>query len=185
MFTWNRNLKKRKTHVEGEDLSVLLTGHHVMPVVTRYCFYFHQYYWFDAMPRYWSTSDLPQVLRIWESVFYLQAFFTLHPSCFLRLPWRHQFNIKVRRSSCCGSKHSRGLTICLNHTVFTKRYYLVGSIYLLCSAVKHYISLAGLERATCSLIAPYVASYMSYPIGNVNFLRFMVYKCICVLFINI
>ena len=33
----------------------------------------------DTMPCQWSSSDvLPQVLRIWESVFYSQAFFTLH-----------------------------------------------------------------------------------------------------------
>ena len=32
----------------------------------------------DAMPWHWSSSDLPRVLRIWESVFYSQTFFTLH-----------------------------------------------------------------------------------------------------------
>ena len=32
----------------------------------------------DAMPCKWSSSDLLQVLRIRESVFYSQAFFTLH-----------------------------------------------------------------------------------------------------------
>ena len=31
----------------------------------------------DTMPHQWSFSDLPWALRIWESVFYSPAFFTL------------------------------------------------------------------------------------------------------------
>ena len=42
----------------------------------------------DAMPCQWSSSDLPRVLRIWESIFYSQAFFTLHFFLLvLKLPW--------------------------------------------------------------------------------------------------
>ena len=36
------------------------------------------------MLRQWSPGDFTRVLRISESVFYSQAFFTLHSSCFLK-----------------------------------------------------------------------------------------------------
>ena len=36
----------------------------------------------DAMPCQWLSSDLPRVLRIWESVFYTQAYLTLFPASF-------------------------------------------------------------------------------------------------------
>ena len=36
----------------------------------------------NAMPCHWSSSVLPGVLQIWESVFYSEAFFTLHSCCF-------------------------------------------------------------------------------------------------------
>ena len=86
------------------------------------CFLVKSCYVQDAMPCQWSSSDLPQVLRIWESAFYSQAFFTLH--CFLlvlMLPWGRQFNIKVSRASCWYSKHSPGPTIRLNHNNPQKR----------------------------------------------------------------
>ena len=73
--------------------SVLLTGHHAVPVVTLLLVlpmlpmwhYItsdhqvqHQCYLRDIMLRQWWSGDLPRVLRVWESVFYSQAFFTLH-----------------------------------------------------------------------------------------------------------
>ena len=58
----------------------------------------------DAMPRQSSptlpTHPFTQVLRIWEIVFYSQAFFTLHsPLLLSRLPWGRQFNLKGSRAS--------------------------------------------------------------------------------------
>ena len=64
----------------------------------------------------WSSSDLPQVLRIWESVFYYQAFLTLHSFLHVsRLPWGRQFNLKVSRASCWSLKHSPAVIIHLSH----------------------------------------------------------------------
>ena len=55
----------------------------------------------DTMPCQWSSSDLPWVLQIWESIFYSQAFFTLHYFLLVsRPPWDQQFNLKVSRVSC-------------------------------------------------------------------------------------
>ena len=48
-----------------------------------------------------------------------------------RLPWDQQFFLEGRRTSHWGSKHRPGLSVCLNHTVFSRRYYSVGSIYVL------------------------------------------------------
>ena len=67
--------KTIKTRVSGETLSVLLTGHHTTPLVTR-CSLFTSVTGRHAMPL--VTGDLSQVLRIWGSIFYLQTFFTLH-----------------------------------------------------------------------------------------------------------
>ena len=57
-----------------------------------------------------------------------RAFFTLGcvlhcpPSCFWRLPWGRQFNLKVTRTSCWSLKHSPGPTICLCHNKLQKIY---------------------------------------------------------------
>ena len=76
--------------------------------------------------RFCVIAVVPWSLRIWESVFYPQTFFALDSFsvvgvctatiCFSRLPWVWQFSLKVSRASCCSSKHSLGLTVCLNHT---------------------------------------------------------------------
>ena len=44
----------------------------------------HQCYLRVAMPRQWSPGYLPRVLRIWDSVFYSQAFFTLRSFLFFQ-----------------------------------------------------------------------------------------------------
>ena len=64
MFILNRNLKKMKTPVLGETLSVSLMGRHATPMVTRGCLLIHQCNIRDAMPHHWSPGDLLQVLRI-------------------------------------------------------------------------------------------------------------------------
>ena len=71
----------------------------------------------DAMQCQWSSSDLPRVLRIWESGFYSQVLFTSHSFLLVsRLPWSWQLNLKVSRASCWSSKHNPGPTICLTHS---------------------------------------------------------------------
>ena len=84
----------------------------------------------DAMPRHWSLCFMVlRVLRIWESVFYSQAFFTLHSFLlFLRLPWDRQFNLKASRASSWSLRHSPSSAICLNHNNPQKRYR--GKFYL-------------------------------------------------------
>ena len=42
----------------------------------------HQCYLRGSMPRQWSPGDLPGVLRIWESIFDSQAFFTVQSFLF-------------------------------------------------------------------------------------------------------
>ena len=50
----------------------------------------------DTMPCQWSSSDLPQVLQIWESLFYSQVIFTLLSFLLVsRPPWGRQFNLKL------------------------------------------------------------------------------------------
>ena len=66
------------------------------------CFLLSPCYLQDTMPCQWSSSDfLPRVLRIWEGVFYFQAFFTLHSFLLvLRPPWGRQFSLNNSRASC-------------------------------------------------------------------------------------
>ena len=52
----------------------------------------------DSMSCKWLSSDLPRVLRIWESIFYSRVFFTLHSFLLVsRPPWGWQFSLKVSR----------------------------------------------------------------------------------------
>ena len=52
-----------------------------------------------------------------------ERFLLLAPiPAFSRRSWGRQFNLKVSRASCCGSKHSPGPTICLNHIALRKRF---------------------------------------------------------------
>ena len=76
-----------------------------------------------------SGTVLPRVLRIWESVFYSQTFFTLHSfptfgtTCFYQgFPGSRQFFLEGCRASYWGTKRRPGLSVCLNYTVFSKRY---------------------------------------------------------------
>ena len=87
-----------------------------MPPHWSLCLLLSLCYSHDTMPCQWSSSDLPRVLRIWESVFYSQAFFILHSFLLVsRPPWGRQFKLKVIRTPCWSSKHSPGPAICLNH----------------------------------------------------------------------
>ena len=105
-------VKKRFTHCA---VPVWLTGRYDTPLVISY----------------FLPTLLPRVLRIWERVFYFQAFFTLHSFLLVsRLPWGRQFNLKASRVSRWSSKHSPGPTICWNHSnpqkFYMSRLYLRG-----------------------------------------------------------
>ena len=68
--------------------------------IDHFVFLLSPFYLHDTMPCQWSTSDLPRVLRIWESVFYSQAFFTLHHFLLVLRPlWGRQFNLNISGAS--------------------------------------------------------------------------------------
>lgn len=76
-----------------------------------------------------SFYFLPQVLRIWDSLFYSLTFFTSHSfSTFgvcTATTWFYrgfQFNLQGNQASCCGLKHCLGSTVCLNNTAISKLY---------------------------------------------------------------
>ena len=76
-----------------------------------------------------SVTVLPRVLRIWENVFPSPVFFTLHSfptfgtTCFYQgFPGSRQFFLEGCRAIHWCSKHRSGPSVCLNHTVFSKRY---------------------------------------------------------------
>ena len=67
--------------------------------------------------------------RFERAFFTLRRFLPYTPSCFfIGFPGSRQFNLKASRASCWSSKHSPGLTICLNHSdpqkFYTGRFYL-------------------------------------------------------------
>ena len=64
-------------------------------------FWLSQCYLQGTMPCQWSSSDfLSWVLRIWESLFYSQAFFALHSFLLVsRPPWGRKFNLNISRAS--------------------------------------------------------------------------------------
>ena len=72
---------------------------------------------------------VPRVLWIWEESFsYSQTFFISHSfrtfgtTCFYQgFPGSQQFFFKGCRASNRGSKHRPSPSVCLNHTVFSKR----------------------------------------------------------------
>ena len=60
------------------------------------CFLLLPCYLHDTMPCQWPSSDLLQVVRIWERLFYSQVVFTLLSFRLVsRPPWGQQFNLKL------------------------------------------------------------------------------------------
>ena len=57
-----------------------------------------------------------------------------------RLTWDRQFSLASFRAFHWSLKHKLGASVCLNHIVFGKRFYLVGSIYVLEVATNFYIN---------------------------------------------
>ena len=80
--------------------------------------------------RYFVFVLLPWVLRIWKSVFYSQAFFTLHSFLLLsRHSWGQQSYLKGDRTSYWGLKHTPNSSVRLNPTVFSN-YMISSKLYL-------------------------------------------------------
>ena len=82
--------------------------------------------------------DVPWVLWIGESIFYSQVFFSLHSfptfgtTCFYQdFSASRQFFLEGCRVSHWVLKHRPGQFVCLNHTVFSKKYWSAGSTYVL------------------------------------------------------
>ena len=111
--------------------------------------------------------------------FHPQAFFTLHPIptfgistatiCFYQgFSESWQFFLEGCRVFHYGLKYRPVPSVCLYPTVFRKRYYSLDSIlYVTFSREALYTTLDGF--AIHSLKAPYIASHMSYLLGNSSF----------------
>ena len=96
-----------------------------MPEVTL-LFYYHHVTYRTLCHVSGHLVILPWVLRIWESVFYSQAFFSLHSLLLVSRPPRGwQFNLKVSRVSCWYFRNSPGLTILFELQQSTKRVIVV------------------------------------------------------------
>ena len=130
------------------------------------CFLVSPCYLQDAILSQWSSSDLLRVLRIWERVFYSQAFYTLYPFLLvLRLPWDGQFNFKVSRASCWPFQHSPGPAICLNHSNPQKRH--GGRFYLRATAYRlHNEESASYGFWTHFAIGEYTRRLMFYSLSH-------------------
>ena len=140
-----------------------------------------------------TFAKVPQVLWIWENFFYPETFFNLHSfptfgtTCFYHgFPGSRHFFHEGCRASHWGSKHRSSPYLCLNHIMLSKKYYLVGSIFVLQTQPislsephnvkqkvllgRFYFCIKVLQNAVStssrlwnhSLIATYIARYMSY-----------------------
>ena len=69
------------------------------------------FFTFHSFPTF---ATVPQVLQIWESFFLLSDIFSF--------PAFGQFCLEGCRASHWGSKHKRDPSVCLNHTMLSKRY---------------------------------------------------------------
>ena len=130
------------------------------------CFLVSPYDLQDTMSCQCSSSDLPWVIRIWESVFYSQGFFTLHSFLLvLRLPWCRQFNLRVNRASCWHLKQSPSSAIGLNHSNPQKRYDV--RFYLRVTAGRLHNEEPVFYRSwTPFTIGKHARSLMLYPFGH-------------------
>ena len=145
----------------GVSYFIFLECFHVLPFLDVFIFHLSWVFSFFNLSQVFHFSPffgcfyiaVPWVLRIWESFFYFQTFFTLHPfltfgtTCFYQgFPGSWQFFIEGCRAFHWGSKLSPRPSVCLNHTVFSKRY-SVSSIYVLRPYRTLYQPLPGFEPA--------------------------------------
>lgn len=93
------------------------------------------------------VAFVPRVIQIWENFFYLQAFFSFPTfgACTISTCFYQGFLGAGSSFQTAGFptvvRNTDPTLVCLNHT-FSKRYYQVGSICVLGSAVEHYINLS-------------------------------------------
>ena len=113
---------------------------------------------------------VPQMLRNWESLFTLSRFLLYTPSPNLvqaPLPFS-RYNWMLHQPSffkvAGPPKHRPGPSVCLDHTVFSERYYPV-RFYLRVKALQSTISTSS-RFWTHSLIATYILKSMPYPLGG-------------------
>ena len=107
------------------------------PRVFHYCFFSCLYFTADfcQISLVWRffvkyfDFVVARVLRIWESIFYSQALFTLHSfptfgtnRFYQDFPGSRQFFLEGCKVSHWGSKHRPGPSVCLNQKMFSKRY---------------------------------------------------------------
>ena len=123
------------------------------------CFYYWFHYYYYYYYYYLFTSQfllcLPGTLFLCcyrECYGYARAFFDLrrflpytpsdiwHNLLSSRFHWGRKFSFECCRASHRGSNHRPGPSVCLNDTVFSKCYYLMGSTYLLEAATYYYIN---------------------------------------------
>ena len=106
----------------------------------------------------------------------------LHKMLLSRLPWSQQFHLEVCRPSHWGSKHRLTQSICLNHTVLSKRYQAAVSIYVLRSYGTLYLW-NQVEQGSKFNSYIYTLTPISYPLGHRRSQWLLVYKRIYLLFI--
>lgn len=106
---------------------------------------FLSYISFPHLPQYRVCCRFERrFLLSW--VFYFTLLFDIWHSLLLsRLPWGLQYSLEGYGASYLGSKHRPSPYVCLNRTVFGKRYLWVGSINVLRSYGTLYQSVSGFE----------------------------------------
>ena len=122
-----------------------------VPLVLRIweSFFSVRRFYLTLLPHIYHSSASATDLR---GLFYSLVFLTLHSfptfciNCFYQdFPGNRHFFLEGCMASHRGLKHRAGPSVCLNHTVFSKSYYSVGSIYVLRSYGILYHSLPDFE----------------------------------------
>ena len=130
-------------------LGVFIVDSTFVPACSFLCCFFVRYFVFLVL--------YPCCYRLETALFYPQAFFTLHSfptfsvttttTCFYRdFPESWQFFLEGCRVAHCNSKYIPDPSVYLDHTVFSKGYYSIGST--LCVTLWRevlYTTLAGFE----------------------------------------
>ena len=114
---------------------VLRFGVAVSTTDLRKLFFLSGVFYLTLLPHIYHSTASATDLR---GLFYPLVFLTLHSfptfckSCFYQdFPGSRQFFLGGCMASHRGLKHRPVPSVCLNHTVFSKSYYLTGSIYVL------------------------------------------------------
>ena len=87
-----------------------------------------------------TATDLKKRFLLWCGFYLILILNIWHNLLLSRLSWGWRFSLKGYRGSHWGSKHRLNPSVCLNRTVFSKRNYMVGSIYVSGAATNYYIN---------------------------------------------